>query len=68
MYSIIGWDTVIGSWTRIEGIPNQPTAKRQGGITVLGTGVTVDSELSVRGCVVLDHKGISSSQSNAILL
>lgn len=28
LYSIIGWNSVIGDWTRIEGTPNDPNPNK----------------------------------------
>lgn len=47
--SIIGWNSTIGRWCRVEQI------------TVLGDDVTVKDELAVTGASVLPHKSISSS-------
>eukprot|EP00299_Pterocystis_sp_00344_P009359 c3916_g1_i1.p1 GENE.c3916_g1_i1~~c3916_g1_i1.p1 ORF type:complete len:153 (+),score=41.48 c3916_g1_i1:2-460(+) len=47
--SVIGWDTTIGKWCRIEGV------------TVLGEDVQVKDELFLNATLVLPHKGISQS-------
>ncbi|WVO17320.1 mannose-1-phosphate guanyltransferase [Cryptococcus depauperatus] len=47
--SIIGWNSTVGRWTRVENI------------TVLGDDVTIKDELYVNGASVLPHKSISSS-------
>ncbi|UVC49967.1 GDP-mannose pyrophosphorylase [Theileria orientalis] len=47
--SIIGWDSIIGRWVRIEGL------------TMLGKGVVIAESLFVRGCIILPHKAINSS-------
>ncbi|WVQ63381.1 mannose-1-phosphate guanyltransferase [Kwoniella botswanensis] len=47
--SIIGWNSNVGRWTRVENI------------TVLGDDVTIKDELYVNGASVLPHKSISSS-------
>jgi len=47
--SIIGWNSNVGRWTRVENI------------TVLGDDVTIKDELYVNGASVLPHKTISSS-------
>ncbi|KAI9145691.1 nucleotide-diphospho-sugar transferase [Paraphysoderma sedebokerense] len=46
--SIIGWNSRIGRWTRLEGV------------TVLGDDVAVADEIYVNGGCVLPHKSISS--------
>eukprot|EP01129_Flabellula_baltica_P001738 TRINITY_DN11664_c0_g1_i1.p1 TRINITY_DN11664_c0_g1~~TRINITY_DN11664_c0_g1_i1.p1 ORF type:complete len:381 (+),score=89.44 TRINITY_DN11664_c0_g1_i1:46-1143(+) len=47
--SIVGWESNIGRWCRIEGV------------SVLGRDVTVSDELYINGGVILDHKSISDS-------
>ena len=47
--SIIGWNSNVGRWVRVENI------------TVLGDDVTIKDELYVNGASVLPHKSISSS-------
>ncbi|KAI9140603.1 mannose-1-phosphate guanyltransferase Mpg1 [Paraphysoderma sedebokerense] len=46
--SIIGWNSRIGRWTRLEGV------------TVLGDDVTIADEIYVNGGTVLPHKSISA--------
>eukprot|EP00054_Salpingoeca_dolichothecata_P004359 m.30349 g.30349 ORF g.30349 m.30349 type:complete len:361 (+) comp14536_c0_seq1:39-1121(+) len=48
--AIIGWRSVIGQWTRIEGV------------TVLGEDVRVKDELYLNGARVLPHKSLSKSE------
>lgn len=75
MYAIIGWESKIGAWTRVEGAPGDanhlnatylglkiPTA------TVLGRDVHIADELVVRNCIVLPHKEINESFQNEILM
>jgi len=47
--SIIGWESVIGRWCRVEGV------------SVLGRSVKIFDELYVNGGVILDHKDIKES-------
>lgn len=56
--SIIGWQSVIGKWVRMEGL------------TVLAEDVVVKDELYLNGCIVLPHKGITSSlpEKGAIIM
>mmetsp|Transcript_7523 Transcript_7523/g.11982 ORF Transcript_7523/g.11982 Transcript_7523/m.11982 type:complete len:359 (+) Transcript_7523:62-1138(+) len=51
--SIIGWQSVIGRWTRVEGT------------AVLGEDVQVNDELYINGAIVLPHKGIQSNIAEA---
>ncbi|KIR37086.1 mannose-1-phosphate guanyltransferase [Cryptococcus deuterogattii CA1014] len=45
--SIIGWNSTVGRWTRVENI------------TVLGDDVTIKDELYVNGASVLPHKSVN---------
>ncbi|QDZ22535.1 GDP-D-mannose pyrophosphorylase [Chloropicon primus] len=55
--SIVGWDSVIGNWSRVENM------------SVLGEDVTVKDELYLNGAVVLLHKEIKASiESPQIIL
>lgn len=47
--SIIGWDSTIGAWSRVEGS------------SVLGEDVQIKDELYINGAIILPHKGISLS-------
>jgi len=72
LYSIIGWESVVGMWTRIEGIPNYTPFlynqdKRQG-ITIFGKGAVANREITVRNCIVMPHKALDHSHFNEILL
>jgi len=71
MYSIIGWNSVVGSWTRIEGIPDYTADSDDPlkcGISILGAGVSVGAESIVRASIALPHKELSGSYNNMILL
>jgi hypothetical protein len=46
MSSIIGWNSTVGRWTRVENI------------TVLGDDVSIKDELYVNGASVLPHKSV----------
>jgi mannose-1-phosphate guanylyltransferase len=49
--AIVGWDSTVGKWTRLEGV------------SVLGDDVQVGDELYVNGGTVLPHKSISTNIS-----
>jgi mannose-1-phosphate guanylyltransferase len=78
IYSIIGWNSTIGMWSRIEGSGNvAPSQKRENEIfddqeeikiTIFGTGVRAASEIYVLNCIVLPHKDLNSNVKNRILL
>ncbi|XP_063068033.1 mannose-1-phosphate guanyltransferase alpha-B [Engraulis encrasicolus] len=82
--SIVGWDSTVGKWARVEGTPsdpnpNDPYAKidsetlfRDGGltpsITILGCNVNIPSEVIIRNSIVLPHKDLNRSFKNQIIL
>ncbi|KAL7991881.1 hypothetical protein Chor_016137 [Crotalus horridus] len=82
--SIVGWDSTIGRWARVEGTPsdpnpNDPYAKinsetlfRDGrltpSITILGCNVTIPAEVVILNSIVLPHKELSRSFKNQIIL
>lgn len=82
--SIIGWDSTVGKWSRVEGTPsdpnpNDPYAKidsetlfREGkltpSITILGCNVTIPSEVIILNSIVLPHKDLNRSFKNQIIL
>ena len=71
--AIIGWDCIIGNWSRVEGIynptphENSENDKRQG-ITIFGKGARAKPEIIVYNCIVMPHKDLERSQKNSILL
>lgn len=70
MYSVIGWESRIGAWARIEGTlqPHTHHDKSNCGITIFGRDVSTAPEVIVRSSVVLPHKSLSESYHNEILL
>ncbi|KAI8911391.1 nucleotide-diphospho-sugar transferase [Powellomyces hirtus] len=73
--SVVGWDSKIGSWCRVEGAPGESTALNATlkgykipSATILGKDVTVADEIAIRNCIVLPHKDIKTSQHNEILM
>uniref|UniRef100_A0AAQ4PFF4 GDP-mannose pyrophosphorylase Aa n=1 Tax=Gasterosteus aculeatus aculeatus TaxID=481459 RepID=A0AAQ4PFF4_GASAC len=82
--SIVGWDSTVGKWARVEGTPsdpnpNDPFAKidsetlfREGkltpSITILGCNVTIPSEVIILNSIVLPHKDLNRSFKNQIIL
>jgi len=65
-YAIVGWHCSVGKWTRLEGQPNYYVDIP--GITILGTGVHVASEIVVTSSVILPHKDLGSDTKNQIIL
>jgi len=84
LYSIIGWNSTIGSWVRIEGTPSDPDPNKayakidhqslftngtlNPSITIIGSNVQVPSELLVRNSIILPHKELYHSQKDKIIL
>jgi mannose-1-phosphate guanylyltransferase len=71
-YSILGWDSIIGQWTRVEGIPNYTpflyNADKRQGITIFGKGAVAEREIIVRNCILMPQKVLDHSYFNEILL
>ncbi|CAF0795913.1 unnamed protein product [Didymodactylos carnosus] len=84
LYSIIGWNSTIGPWTRVEGTPSDPDPNKQfskieqdslfhdgklhPSITVIGNNVSVPGEVILLNAIVLPHKELGSSSKNQIIL
>jgi len=65
MYSIIGWNSKVGAWARVEGTPMPVTAHDTGvvrngvkvqSITILGKECGVGDEVRVQNCICLPYK------------
>jgi mannose-1-phosphate guanylyltransferase len=84
LYSIIGWNSVVGAWARVEGTPSDPdpnkafakiehqslftSGKLNPSITIIGSNVTVPREIIVRNSIILPHKELQHSYKNEIFL
>lgn len=76
LYSIIGWDSKIGCWSRVEGTSpsahNVNAVTKNGlkiqSITILGKEVTIKDEANIRNCIVLPHKELKNSCENEIVM
>ncbi|CAG8445862.1 14603_t:CDS:2 [Ambispora leptoticha] len=75
LHSIIGWDSKVGNWARVEGTPteNYSTTITENGvkvqsITILAKEVIVKDEIIIRNCIVLPHKELKNSFHNEILM
>ncbi|CAO3626907.1 unnamed protein product [Cunninghamella blakesleeana] len=75
LHSVIGWNSKIGSWARVEGssIADHNIAMMENGIksqsiTILGKEVSVMDETIIRNCIVLPHKELKSSFHSEILM
>lgn len=65
MYSIVGWNSTVGAWARVEGTPMPVTSHETGvvkngvkvqSITILGKECGVGDEVRVQNCVCLPYK------------
>eukprot|EP01114_Cavostelium_apophysatum_P013089 TRINITY_DN3093_c0_g1_i1.p1 TRINITY_DN3093_c0_g1~~TRINITY_DN3093_c0_g1_i1.p1 ORF type:complete len:391 (+),score=65.17 TRINITY_DN3093_c0_g1_i1:454-1626(+) len=65
-YAIVGWQSSVGKWSRLEGQPDYTVDIP--GITILGRGVNVASEIVVHSSIVLPHKDLGSDTKNQIVL
>ncbi|TPX37006.1 hypothetical protein SmJEL517_g00785 [Synchytrium microbalum] len=75
IHSIVGWDSKVGAWARVEGQPGDAHAvnatlkgTKIPSATILGKDVTVADEVVIRNCIVLPHKELKSSFHNEILM
>ncbi|KAG0165009.1 Proteasome subunit alpha type-2 [Apophysomyces sp. BC1034] len=75
LHSVIGWNSKIGAWARVEGSPiaDHNVAMMKNGvksqsITILGKEVAVMDETIIRNCIVLPHKELKSSFHSEILM
>ncbi|KAG2221963.1 hypothetical protein INT45_010487 [Circinella minor] len=75
LHSVIGWNSKIGKWTRVEGSPASDhnidmmkNGVKSQSITILGKEVLVADEVIVRNCIVLPHKELKSSFHSEILM
>ncbi|KAG2174008.1 hypothetical protein INT44_000122 [Umbelopsis vinacea] len=75
LHAVVGWDSRIGAWARVEGSPVQghsTTVTKNGvksqSITILGKEVSVKDEIIIRNCIVLPHKELKASFHNEILM
>ncbi|KAI9221333.1 nucleotide-diphospho-sugar transferase [Blastocladiella britannica] len=75
LYSVVGWNSKIGTWTRIEGTPQEGVmqklmlnGQKTQSATVIGHEVKIADEVIIRNCLVLPHKELKSSYHNDILM
>lgn len=74
--AVIGWESKIGSWARIEGVTENPNEKenatdkgyKRPTASILGKDVTVGDEVLVRDCIVLPHKELRESYHREIIM
>ena len=77
LYSIIGWNSRVGAWARVEGTPtpvsSHTTSIIKNGvkvqaITILGKDCVVGNEIRVQNCVCLPHKELKRDVSNEVIM
>jgi mannose-1-phosphate guanylyltransferase len=59
LYSIIGWNSRVGAWARVEGTPTPVSSHTTSiikSVTILGKECTVGDEVRVQNCVCLPFK------------
>lgn len=73
--AVIGWDSMIGSWVRIEGgvEKEQKDGATESGFKrptacILGKSVTVCDEVIIRDCIVLPNKELNMSFHREIIM
>jgi len=77
LYSIIGWNSRVGAWARVEGTPtpanNYTTSIVKNGvkvqsITILGKECGVGDEVRVQNCVCLPFKELKRDVANEVIM
>ncbi|KAI9796367.1 MAG: Proteasome subunit alpha type-2 [Piccolia ochrophora] len=77
LYSIIGWNSRVGAWARVEGTPtpvgSHTTSIIKNGvkvqsITILGKECGVGDEVRVQNCVCLPYKELKRDVTNEVIM
>ena len=77
LYSIIGWNSRVGAWARVEGTPtplasHNTSIVKQGvkvnSITILGKDTVVGDEVRVQNCICLPHKELRRDVCNEVIM
>ncbi|KAK2745103.1 Proteasome subunit alpha type-2 [Myotisia sp. PD_48] len=77
LYSIIGWNSRVGAWARVEGTPtavnsHSTTIIKNGvkvqSITILGKECSVGDEVRVQNCVCLPFKELKRDVANEVIM
>lgn len=77
LYSIIGWNSRVGAWARVEGTPtpanSHSTSIVKNGvkvqsITILGKECGVGDEIRVQNCVCLPYKELKRDVANEVIM
>jgi len=77
LYAIIGWNSRVGAWARVEGTPtpvsSHTTSIIKNGvkvqaITILGKECGVGDEVRVQNCICLPYKELKRDVSNEVIM
>ncbi|CAJ2505012.1 Uu.00g124060.m01.CDS01 [Anthostomella pinea] len=77
LYSIVGWNSRVGAWARVEGTPTPVTSHTTSivkngvkvqSITILGKEVGVGDEVRVQNCVCLPYKELKRDVANEVIM
>ncbi|KAJ9152247.1 Nucleotide-diphospho-sugar transferase [Coniochaeta hoffmannii] len=77
LYSIIGWNSRVGAWARVEGTPMPVTSHHTSiikngvkvqAITILGKECGVGDEVRVQNCICLPFKELKRDVANEVIM
>lgn len=77
LYSIVGWNSRVGAWARVEGTPTPVTSHTTSivkngvkvqSITILGKECGVGDEVRVQNCVCLPFKELKRDVANEVIM
>ncbi|RYP86383.1 hypothetical protein DL769_000767 [Monosporascus sp. CRB-8-3] len=77
LYSIVGWNSRVGAWARVEGTPTPVTSHTTSivkngvkvqSITILGKECVVGDEVRVQNCVCLPFKELKRDVANEVIM
>ncbi|KAF3761926.1 nucleotide-diphospho-sugar transferase [Cryphonectria parasitica EP155] len=77
MYSIVGWNSRVGAWARVEGTPTPVTSHSTSivknglkvqAITILGKECGVHDEVRVQNCVCLPYKELKRDVTSEVIM
>ncbi|KAK4940971.1 hypothetical protein LTR10_019015 [Elasticomyces elasticus] len=77
LYAIIGWNSRVGAWARVEGTPTPVTSHTTSiikngvkvqSITILGKECGVGDEVRVQNCICLPYKELKRDVANEVIM
>ncbi|KEF59974.1 mannose-1-phosphate guanylyltransferase [Exophiala aquamarina CBS 119918] len=77
LYAIVGWNSRVGAWARVEGTPLSVTTHNTSiikngvkvqSITILGKEVGVSDEVRVQNCICLPYKELKRDVTNEVIM